>query len=202
MGKREQNKETNKAIILDAAKEVFAEKGYHNASISDILRKTSLARGTFYLYFQNKESIFEELVQILYMEMITEIKSFQKAAVQVPTSYSETLISTVSSLFWSMEKHRALVKIFLNSTSEIDPVFDKIIETYMKKLQDTVRSILLLYYRKKNLSERQIQLFTHLIFGGFKEIVYQWLVKEKYKFSVEKEIAEVINFYARELPIS
>ena len=55
MGRREQKKEENRNVILQSAKTVFIEKGYHNTSISDIIRQTGLARGTFYLYFQNKK---------------------------------------------------------------------------------------------------------------------------------------------------
>jgi TetR/AcrR family fatty acid metabolism transcriptional regulator len=55
--------------ILDAAIEVFAEKGFHNARISDIARKAGVADGTIYLYFRNKDdvllSIFEEKMGVL-----------------------------------------------------------------------------------------------------------------------------------------
>jgi len=55
--------------ILDAAIEVFAEKGFHNARIADIARKANVADGTIYLYFRNKDdvllSIFEEKMGVL-----------------------------------------------------------------------------------------------------------------------------------------
>ena len=54
MGIREDNKERNRAMILQAALRIFAQHGYHKTSISDIIRQTELSRGTFYLYFQNK----------------------------------------------------------------------------------------------------------------------------------------------------
>lgn len=40
--------------ILDAAKHVFAEAGYHGASINAIIERAEIARGTFYLYFESK----------------------------------------------------------------------------------------------------------------------------------------------------
>ena len=55
--------------IVDAAVEVFAEKGFHGARISDIARSASVADGTIYLYFRNKEdlllTIFEEKMEAL-----------------------------------------------------------------------------------------------------------------------------------------
>lgn len=50
--------------IIDAAVEVFAERGFRGARISDIARAAGVADGTIYLYFRNKEdlllTIFEE----------------------------------------------------------------------------------------------------------------------------------------------
>ena len=48
--------------ILEAAKEVFAEAGYHEASINAIIERAGIARGTFYLYFQSKAAVFDALL--------------------------------------------------------------------------------------------------------------------------------------------
>jgi TetR/AcrR family fatty acid metabolism transcriptional regulator len=43
--------------ILDAAVSVFAQKGFHAARISDVADRASVADGTIYLYFRNKEEL-------------------------------------------------------------------------------------------------------------------------------------------------
>jgi len=48
--------------ILDAAEQEFGEKGFHEASISSITLRAGVALGTFYTYFDSKESIFRSLV--------------------------------------------------------------------------------------------------------------------------------------------
>lgn len=48
--------------ILAAAKTVFRDKGYHQASVHDIIDEAQIARGTFYLYFSSKQELFGELV--------------------------------------------------------------------------------------------------------------------------------------------
>ena len=60
--KREATKAANRAAILAAASEVFADLGYEAASIRDVIRRTDLAAGTFYNYFPDKESVFRALV--------------------------------------------------------------------------------------------------------------------------------------------
>jgi AcrR family transcriptional regulator len=48
--------------ILAAAEDVFAEFGYHEASIVKITEAAGVAQGTFYLYFPSKKAIFAELL--------------------------------------------------------------------------------------------------------------------------------------------
>ncbi|MBN7792815.1 TetR/AcrR family transcriptional regulator [Microbacterium esteraromaticum] len=48
--------------LLEAAEQVFADLGYHEASIVKITEHAGVALGTFYLYFDGKQAIFDELV--------------------------------------------------------------------------------------------------------------------------------------------
>src|ERR1700738_4229089 len=48
--------------ILNHARDVFARRGYHDAKIDDIVAAAGIARGTFYLYFEDKRAVFEEIV--------------------------------------------------------------------------------------------------------------------------------------------
>ena len=60
-GKREQTKVQNRELILDAARQVFAEIGYGAATVRDIIRATPLASGTFYNYFKSKEEVYQAI---------------------------------------------------------------------------------------------------------------------------------------------
>ena len=57
--------ERTRRRLLEAAEEVFAELGYHDASIVKITEAAEVAQGTFYLYFSGKQAIFDELVEDL-----------------------------------------------------------------------------------------------------------------------------------------
>ena len=54
--------EATRRRLLEAAEVVFAEQGYHEASIVKITERAGVGLGTFYLYFDSKQSIFEALV--------------------------------------------------------------------------------------------------------------------------------------------
>jgi AcrR family transcriptional regulator len=51
--------------LLDAAEQVFGEYGYHDASMVKITEAAGVAQGTFYLYFDSKKAVFDELVRDL-----------------------------------------------------------------------------------------------------------------------------------------
>lgn len=56
--------------ILDAATLEFAEKGFHEASISGITARAGVALGSFYTYFDSKEAVFKALVS----DMSTQVR--------------------------------------------------------------------------------------------------------------------------------
>jgi AcrR family transcriptional regulator len=60
--------------ILHSAKRIFSEKGFHNASVADIIDQAGIARGTFYLYFTNKRDLFDYLLDHLLDELNRRIK--------------------------------------------------------------------------------------------------------------------------------
>jgi len=56
-------KQARPAEILDAALQIFAERGYAGARMDDIARRAGVTKGTIYLYFENKEAVFKTLVR-------------------------------------------------------------------------------------------------------------------------------------------
>lgn len=57
-------KEQRRRLILDAAKRIFAAKGFAAATLKDIVEEAGMSRGWIYLYFQTKEEIFEALLDL------------------------------------------------------------------------------------------------------------------------------------------
>ncbi|MGR0320085.1 TetR/AcrR family transcriptional regulator [Agromyces sp. ZXT2-3] len=57
--------EQTRRRILEAAEHVFAEHGYTESSVSRITERAGVGQGTFYLYFDSKLDVFDELVEDL-----------------------------------------------------------------------------------------------------------------------------------------
>ncbi len=67
--------EERKNEILDTAAQLFAEKGFDNASTNDIINKIGIARGTLYHHFGSKEEILDALVERMTRESIARARA-------------------------------------------------------------------------------------------------------------------------------
>lgn len=61
--RREREKEERRRLILDCARSLFFERGYESVTISQIAAAAELGKGTFYTYFDSKESIYIVLMR-------------------------------------------------------------------------------------------------------------------------------------------
>jgi AcrR family transcriptional regulator len=58
----ERRKRQLREEIIDAAIDVFAESGYHDAGVADIAKRVGIGHSTFYRHFENKRAILDEVV--------------------------------------------------------------------------------------------------------------------------------------------
>ena len=72
-------KEARPAEIVDAALEVFAEKGFAAAKLDDIARRAGISKATLYLYFETKEEIFRAVARAAVGSLIEAFESPSEA---------------------------------------------------------------------------------------------------------------------------
>lgn len=62
--------------ILREAGEEFAEKGYETASLNAIIERAGISKGSLYYYFENKEDLFETVVERAASELMSHVAAF------------------------------------------------------------------------------------------------------------------------------
>ncbi len=67
--------------ILTAALDEFASRGFEAARLDDVARRAGVAKGTIYLYFRDKESLFQELVRTMLTPLVGTIEALGQADV-------------------------------------------------------------------------------------------------------------------------
>jgi AcrR family transcriptional regulator len=93
--------------LLDAAEDVFAELGYHEASIVKITEAAGVAQGTFYLYFASKQEIFEELVR----DLNRRVRHAMAAGAERGRTRAEAELLGFAGYFEFAAQHGALYRI-------------------------------------------------------------------------------------------
>jgi len=139
-GKREQTKAQNRAAILDAAREVFAELGYDAAGVRDVIRRTELASGTFYNYFPDKESVFRAVLD----ESVQEVR---RRLVQVRArarTLEEFVGDAYRAWFEFLVEDRLMFELVQRNQSTIramvgDPILGAGVEELLEDLQAAIR---------------------------------------------------------------
>lgn len=69
----ERKREELRREIIDAAFDIFAERGYHNTGIADIAQHLGIGHGTFYRYFDNKRDILDHVITDLINRMLAAL---------------------------------------------------------------------------------------------------------------------------------
>jgi len=78
--RKQREKEEMRTLILEAAKKIFLEKGYDQASIRNIAEQIEYSPGTIYLYFKEKDEIFHALHQEGFGKLLQSMAPLQFVA--------------------------------------------------------------------------------------------------------------------------
>lgn len=70
--KRSRRKEERREAFIDAALQVFSEKGFSPTKMEDVSEAAGTSKGTLYLYFDSKEHLFEEMVRAKLLPLFAE----------------------------------------------------------------------------------------------------------------------------------
>lgn len=138
-GKRERNKTANRASILEAARRCFLELGYESVTIRDVIRRSTLAAGTFYNYFPDKESLFRALVETRLQTMQDRIHLARLRATDVESFFYEAYLAVLQEaradpdFFALMFRNEAVVHSFYK-----DNFFGLIMQSLRGDLHDAI----------------------------------------------------------------
>src|SRR5580693_436634 len=122
--------------VLRHAKRIFARKGYHRTNVADIIAHARIARGTFYLYFQNKKDLFEELLEQVLGEMRHGIQRV-KVGPGEPDPV-EQLRNNLHRVLGFVLAERELTDILLNHSMGFDRDLDLRIYDFYEKVADQI----------------------------------------------------------------
>jgi AcrR family transcriptional regulator len=118
--------EDRRRQLLDAATAVFAEKGYRNAGVGDIIARAGVARGTFYLYFTSKQEVFLAIVEDFHGRVTRALEAVDVVGAQAGGEGTHAALqASFRSWLGFFAAHRDATRVILREASSIDLRFEK-----------------------------------------------------------------------------
>jgi len=122
--------EIRKAELIDAAEELFRTRGYHQTSVSDIVKNIGVAQGTFYYYFETKEDVLEAIISRMVILIINELEEL----VDNQAISAEEKICQIVQLFFDKIKNEESLLAVLFEEKQLHLMAK--IENHAKKLAE------------------------------------------------------------------
>jgi AcrR family transcriptional regulator len=163
--------------IKEAALQVFADKGYHNTSVTDLVAAAGVARGTFYIYFESKESLFLELLDDLVAELRAGIKGVDPAA---EAGVRAQLPAVIGRVLHTVSDNRALTRILFREAIGLDAEVDERLAAFNDQIHDyVVRALRLGRAMGVVREELDLDVAADCIVGGVRYIVQRHIVADE-----------------------
>jgi TetR/AcrR family fatty acid metabolism transcriptional regulator len=178
--------------IIEAAVKVFAKKGFYNAKVSEIAREASVADGTIYLYFKNKDDI---LISLFEEKMQFWIRRLQEAISKVDEPL-EKLRALVSQHLFMIQDHRHLAEVMqieLRQSSKFMRRYQPV--KYLEYL-DLIGKIIEEGIERGAIRKDVIPAIAkRAIFGALDEMLLYWVLAKKPKYSLDQSVDQISNLF-------
>lgn len=159
--------------ILNAAVRVFAENGFHQATISQIAREAGVADGTIYLYFKNKKDILSHFFNHTTREVFDRFRD----AVDQEDGAENKLRSLIRTHLAEFQKYRDMAVVFQREALLARQVSEEDIKAITRMYLEILDEIIRDGQREKTI-RKQIPrgLAKRFILGAINEVINTWVV--------------------------
>lgn len=168
------DKAERRQVLLRAARDVFATRGYHDAKVDDIVALAKVAKGTFYLYFPDKRSVFSELVDVLFARLGAAILK-----VDTGRDVDEQIKHNIRAIVAVLVDDPALTKILLSYAAGMDPAFVTKIQSFYDGVKALLSESLEEGQRLGIVAEGDTVLFATFTVGALKELLAENVAEKK-----------------------
>jgi TetR/AcrR family fatty acid metabolism transcriptional regulator len=185
----EEAKEAKRQLLIHAAIEMFAKKGFHETKMQDIADYAAVGKGTLYEYFETKEDLF----LAVYDSWIDEYEAdmlHQSERLLDPVSKASALIDTTVEFYEKHADHAAiLLEFWAHAIRSQNPHFLNRIREMKSRLSELGGKIAQELIKLKLFVDVDIESFTRLELAMSDGVFLQWILdgksyslKDAYKF--------------------
>lgn len=183
-------KQERRRQILAAAKFVFADAGYHGASIHAIIERAQIARGTFYLYFESKAAVFDSILDHAMAELRARIHRIEVEDPAAPAPQVQLREQVVATLEYIIGD-RALATILLSAGHTPEAEASERLDQFFGEVRDLLKRALetgmeIGLTRKCNAS-----LASAALLGMIRGVIEQ-IIRDEGALTVDEVVSEML----------
>jgi AcrR family transcriptional regulator len=178
-------RKSSKGKILSVALELFAKKGYHATSISQISQKAKISKGLMYNYFASKEKLLDEIMEHGF-NSLTELEYKVRKGVDPEIQLEEFVDAVLDNLYSNFTYWQLYLALLVH------PEIQKKFEKRMQQFRDEFVNELATLFRKLKVKNPQLEAF--LLGTFFDGLVLNFLVAEDL-FPVKKIKQALLSKY-------
>jgi AcrR family transcriptional regulator len=167
------DKHRRREDILRAARDVFAREGFHEAKVEDIAAAARVAKGTVYLYFPDKSSIMQELIDRVLVQLEGAILRVDITNGDV----SEQVLHNIRAVVGVFLDDPTLPKILLSPLSGGDPDFQRRLQEFLRTVHGLLREALSDGQHLTIIAPGDANVQASFILGALKELLLQAALK-------------------------
>jgi AcrR family transcriptional regulator len=161
-------KAQRREVLLKAARRVFATKGYHLTKIDDIVAAAKVAKGTFYLYFRDKRTVFEELVDTLVIRLRAAI-----IEVDIKADVGAQVKHNIRAILSVLLEEDALTPVVLSHAAGLDPEFVARLELFHAAMKKVLTQAMKDGQRMGIVAEGDAAMLATFSLGALREVLLE-----------------------------
>lgn len=166
--------DARRAQLLDAARAVFAEHGYHRANVSHIIKAAGVARGTFYNYFDSKRLVFKAV-----LEGVMDAVAGAVEPIDVDKPIPPQVWANLDRLIRTLTSHGDVARVLFAEAAGIDDEGDEALRSFYRAATMRIQTALSMGQDLGVVRDGDPQMMARLMLGMIREPVFQaWLYGE------------------------
>jgi AcrR family transcriptional regulator len=183
-------KQERRRQILAAAKAVFAEAGYHGASINAIIERAQIARGTFYLYFESKAAVFDSILDQAMADLRARLRRIEVGDPAAPPPQVQLREQVVATLEYVVGD-RALATLLLSAGHTPDVDASERLDQFFGEVADLLRRALETGMEIGLVRKCHPDLVAGAMLGMIRGVI-DWIVRQGGKAAIDEVVTEVL----------
>ena len=190
LGAAERAKQERRRQIVEAAKAVFAEAGYHGASIHAIIEKAQIARGTFYLYFECKAAVFDSILDQAMADLRARIHRIEVDDPSAPPPQVQLRDQVVATLEYIVGD-RALATLLLSSGHTPEAEASERLDQFFAEVRDLLRRALQTGMEIGLTRKCNVELASSALLGMIRGVI-EHLVRHQGETTIDDVVSEML----------